>query len=843
MRANLPDKAWFVGKPLPNRSDIIIKEWRASGNDGHLFKGWSGVLRRDVACKIIPRSNLAHGPNGEELWRAEVHKADALRNAAVVRFEDVQSWKDNYVDCVVLVSEFVEGVNLRRFIEKEGTEITIPFITQWLATMLELLFEMQQRSVVHGDLHAGNVLVEDRSSYALMGARFAFRVTDFGVKDATSDRRFKDDFHQLADILGQLLGAVDYQEWNPRDKYTFHILRDHFLARHLVEDDLTRDPLARQPRELFLRLQKLESEFEQTAPANTRLLTPFDFLSCEQMGDAPALLRALYSERFLGLTEIESRNNVVVTGPRGCGKSTVFKSLSLDQKLRTSEAAPESTSYIGIYYRCDDLYYVFPRYTAPTRAEAVDIPLHFVTATILGKLLNCIEAWSREFFPAEFAQRQASVAEELWSVLGLDTPQIPGTDQFRVVATELEKQRKRAAEWQRFAHDPKRPIGLCFGVETVQRICDVLASSFAFLRERPVYFFIDDYSSPKITRALQLNLNRLFMQRSASCFFKLSTESPVSFAKSDIDGKIYVESREFVLHNLGIVYLHADLSPKLVFIEDVFRRRLAGTASPFPARELAELVGSNAAQSGNEDARQIRAGTKLEHWGKECLCKLCSGDIHYVISLVGEMVRLTGGSAALPASGDGPRIARGTQNRAIREAAGSFLRNLRGVPRHGDTLVAIVEAFGAVAHSYIKFRNSKNEEGSPPHQASRIEPFEPFELSENAQKIYEELLRYSVFIEDFRGKSRRGKVVARLYLRRFLVPHFNLTFNTRDSIEVEPANFELFLTQPNEFGDRFRLRTEADGADGSRKLFNSHSEQLDLKLKETEEGHHAGSDS
>lgn len=843
MRANLPDKLWFVGKALPNRPDILIKEWTASGNDGHLFKGWSEAVRREVACKVVPRSNLLHGPNGEETWRAEVDKADALRNPTVVKFVDVQMWQDGRVDCVVLVSEFVEGMDLRRFVDKQRSEVTIPFITQWLATMLELFHEMQQRGLVHGDLHAGNVIVEDRSSYALMGSRFGFRVTDFGVKDASSDRRFKDDFHQLADILGQLLSAIDYIELNPRDKYSFQVLRDHFLARHLVEDDVTRDPLARRPRELFLRLQRLESEFEQSAPANTRLLTPFDFLSCEQMGDAPALLRALYSERFLGLTEIESRNNVVVTGPRGCGKSTVFKSLSLDQKLRTAEAAPDGLAYIGIYYRCDDLYYAFPRFAAPTRAEAVDVPLHFVTATLLGKLLSCVEAWAREYFPAEFAQRQSGVAQDLWGVLGLDAPCIPGTDTFRVVATELEKQRRRAVEWQRFSHDPKRPIGPCFGAETVQRTCDLLASAFPFLRERPVYFFIDDYSSPKITRPLQFNLNRLFMQRSGSCFFKLSTESPVSFAKSDIDGKIYVESREFVLHNLGIVYLHADLRPKLTFIEDVFRRRLAGTTSPFPARELVDLVGSNAAQSGNEDARQIRAGAKLEHWGKECLCKLCSGDIHYVISLVGEMVRLAGGPAALPVAGDVPRIAPHTQNRAIREAAGSFLRNLRGVPRHGDTLVAIVEAFGAVAHSYIKFRDAKNEEGSPPHQASRIEPFEPFELSEPAQKIYEELLRYSVFIEDFRGKSRRGKVVARLYLRRFLVPHFNLTFNTRDSIEVEPENFEKFLIQPNEFGDRFRLRTAADGVDGSRKLFNPHVEQLDLKLKEGGEERHAGKNS
>jgi hypothetical protein len=142
----------------------------------------------------------------------------------------------------------------------------------------------------------------------------------------------------------------------------------------------------------------------------------------------------------------------------------------------------------------------------------------------------------------------------------------------------------------------------------------------------------------------------------------------------------------------------------------------------------------------------------------------------------------------------------------IREAAGSFLKNLRGIPKHGTQLVAVVTAFGNVAHSYLKFRDSKNEEAHPPHQATRIEPYEPLALSDEAEKIYDELLRYSVFIEDVRGKSRRGKVVPRLYLRRFLVPHFNLTFSTRDSVEINPSDFEEFLLRPAQFEDHFRLR-------------------------------------
>ena len=56
-----------------------------------------------------------------------------------------------------------------------------------------------------------------------------------------------------------------------------------------------------------------------------------------------------------------------------------------------------------------------------------------------------------------------------------------------------------------------------------------------------------------------------------------------------------------------------------------------------------------------------------------------------------------------------------------------------------------------------------------------------------------------MFIEDLRGKSRRGDVVPRLYLRRFLIPHFNLTFSTRDSIQIEPEELEFLLKEPRKF--------------------------------------------
>ena len=93
---------------------------------------------------------------------------------------------------------------------------------------------------------------------------------------------------------------------------------------------------------------------------------------------------------MVGLGVIEESNNLVLTGPRGCGKTTVFRSLSLKHRCHTEDDAPELVSYIGIYYRCDDLYFNFPRYVVPTRTDALDVPLHFISATLMREMLEAL---------------------------------------------------------------------------------------------------------------------------------------------------------------------------------------------------------------------------------------------------------------------------------------------------------------------------------------------------------------------------------------------------------------------------------------------------------------------
>ena len=70
-------------------------------------------------------------------------------------------------------------------------------------------------------------------------------------------------------------------------------------------------------------------------------------------------------------------------------------------------------------------------------------------------------------------------------------------------------------------------------------------------------------------------------------------------------------------------------------------------------------------------------------------------------------------------------------------------------------------------------------------------------------EYYKGLIRYGVFIRDYRGKSVRGQAVPRLYLRGLLIPYFTLSFSKRDSISLNWEEFCKLLENPLDFTQDF----------------------------------------
>ena len=820
MRRNMPPKGNFIGATIPPYQSHVIKEHIASGANDHTFLAHSDKENSSLAFKIVPISNLVTDEENEQ-YLEEARRANTIEHQVAVRHIQVVNYFDSKSStrCVVFICEHVNGPSLDRYLEQKDNrgDVDLPFIRTFLETMLGLLFELQARGYQHGDLHAGNILVV-KSQFDIEG-RVVFKVTDFGVRNFIDASQRADDFLNIAGVLRRLLECIDFREESGLDRYIFIALRDRFLKR-LLETDPTIDKMARKPREILDELRALEAEYREAQAAHIGeedLATPFDYPNCEQIGDSNLMLRSLYSNRLLELSKIEAHTNVVLTGPRGCGKTTVFRALSLAYLMSTRQDAPDAIRYIGIYYRCDDLYFAFPRYVQLDRVDAIDIPMHFLIVTLLSTLLRELHHWASQYYAMEWALKGATVVGALWDIFEWSRPSGPNALDLFTLARRLEKERHRAERTYRYARRPEQNISGFFGPGMMIKVCKLLRTSFSFLRERVFHFYIDDYSHPKITRHLQANLNRLLMHRSADVFFKISTESPVSFVRHDMDGKAFAEAREYDFINLGIRYITGDLEKTSAFIRDLFARRFRAVPN-YPVGNLRELLGS---LPRNENARaRVARGTadgteRIEYrylYGEEVVSLMCSGDIHHMIRLVSRMVDDFGGPESLRESGS--PIPPKEQQRSIRKEAGAIMESIRTVPEVGPRLANVAAAFGKVAKSYLR-RDSRNQKGNPPHQASKIEPYEALDLSLEAEHIREELLRYSVFIEDPKGRSRRGNVVPRFFLRRSLIPHFGLTFSRRDSVELENDAIELLLLKPERFGDKHRIKGVDEAALGN----------------------------
>ena len=699
-------------------------------------------------------------------------------------------------------------MSLKEFIKKKKNDISVAFVEKFLSTMFGLLHELKLRGMEHGDLHSGNVLVS-KSQYSLTNEA-TFKVTDFGITEIAGTSHTSD-YLFVAGILKDLLQCIQYADLNSRDRYAYNHFRSDFLGRHLIETDPLADPFARNPRMLSNKLLSMDDEYHKAVRGHsvTKMVTPFDYPNCEQMGNSHLLMRNLYSDRLLGLPEIRARSNLVLTGPRGCGKTTVFRALSMDYLISVENDDPDTLPFFGVYYRCDDLYFSFPRYQLPERPEAMDISMHFLVVSLMAETLRHVSAWSKRYFVSEFQKKEATVTAKLWDIVGLPQPTGPAARGFSPLILRLTKQRARAAKKQRLCHLSDQPIKGYLGPNALFSFCNELISTFSFLRDRPFFYFVDDYSTPKITAQLQQNLNRLIMHRSADVFFKVSTESPISFERRDIDGKQFVEEREYDLLNLGLRYLGHSGSQVQDFLEDLFKRRFVEVKS-FPCKTLVELLGDHE-RNENDVARRIRnrKGNNT-YYGVQTVTAMCSGDIHYMIRLVRKMVEDADDTFSRDVDKGEPRISAAQQSRTIRRAAGEFMESVRNLPKHGNELAAIVSAVGNVASSYLRYRDAANETGNPPHQASRIEPYEPLHLSTNARALLNDLIRFSILLMDPRGKSRRGGAVPRFYLRRYLIPHFGLTFSKRDSLQLENRELELLLTTPDIFVERKRIRSSSD---------------------------------
>ena len=827
-----------------------------AGNVGYVYEArWEKVPDFPVAVKIVPGQPE---PGSER----ELQKVSQLSTIpGVVHLHSLGTGQLPIAGRTQLfqfsVWDYISpGQTLRQYVASLD-QVSVSFVVAVVEAVLKVLHACQQRGFErHGDLHDRNILIGKLDPAHLdeeYRPRLPLFVSDFGFRSATGAKG-GDDYAALGAIASSLLERVNRRYCTSSDRELLdsvvQILRKTLLEPTGVD---RQEPVAilralSQARRTALyppAAQDLANGDSLHAEQEPQTLSVGQFQLSEMLGENWQWWNALFVPSVPGRSRIlEPDIPTVVTGPRGCGKTMLFRRLSARLVLECGAVARDyEPAFTGFYVNANDIADAFPYFPDLPTDEYRARLLCYLNICCVSEFLTVLSTRSAKLGEAPAAQ----VVEFVSRILGKENSDslIVGEDAAEHLRAEVEGVKWRFADQESSgilgdAPDLGRHDWLPYFFRQARALCHWLATD-------PIFLFLDDYTTPRISDSMQRVLNRALFQRSAMFVAKVATEAATTFVTEDSSGKILQDGDDYQLVDMGEESLLLDEREREIFLGQVFEKRLRfDSRVPKDGNTLQGLLGktimaktelarclrgekspeSVTDKGSRSDRRRGRTKAKAIYHGSTVFTGLWSGDTRTMIQVIQDLLdEAMGQETQLSTAPIGKLIQdrvfrnRGAQwleaaNRmqpTDREAVAEALESMRREESqfdfaggsYGAHLKAIVEAFVFAARKLLFGPTYKIRDGRSvrevPRMAFRLEIVDDFRISGLASELYIDLLRYGLFLRDARGKSVRGAMVPRLYLRRLLLPYCSLALSKRDSVPLTCEQFERLLLYPDAF--------------------------------------------
>lgn len=708
----------------------------------------------------------------------------------------------NKYSFVGFVEEWIDGVTFDEFIVEYKEEISSSFILSYVQSMSNALNIMKVANLKHDDLHANNVMLVRPPKGSLI-AEWSIKIIDTGsMKPFDSTRKKpKDDHIHFVDHLVLIWNAFHSRKMLlVRDKRFLSAVQR--LIQTMLDDDITialREPsqIVRQFEMAYTRANSLRAE------SQTALSSPFEFISAEHIADDRVLVD-IFARSCPWLSKVEGVDPCLITGPRGCGKSTIFRWLSLKAHLHKDFCEIDSLRIAGFYVSCSsELQNRLGWMKTDALAERFrkDI-IHYFNLLITREILHTLLFISqREDSTTAFglgSQQENEICSFIENSLAqTERMYLHGVSRFTRILEAVESVMFATHCEMLRNNNIRNPLPETY----LGDLTTLLSEKVMFFNVKKIAVLLDDFSTHRLPSPVQVILNQVIWERRPSHVFKLSSEKHGAILIDSLNATVDV-TREMIEIDCGREYVALDdtkqVNQAIKFSTELLDNRLKSAG--YLGR--CENIIGHSEWDGGSLARALvekRNGRSADQYhGIECIANICSGDVSTLLFLyrrIFEKGRVDASTSKIVSKRD--------QNDAIRSASRELFENIRYYYPHGTEMYNIVNAFGNLVRNILENAKwQKKGTSQVPTQCPRIELDQtsgsPIDTINDSQlELAKELIRRAIFIEMEPGLSRHSNVTTlRWQIRRIFLPCFGAALSKNDAVKEKIDWLKYFLTDP-----------------------------------------------